>query len=600
MKYRSDIDGLRAIAIIPVLLFHAGFTSFSGGYIGVDIFFVISGFLITSILLRDMSLKTYSITDFYERRIRRIFPALFAVLLFVLLVSPFALLPEEYEFLPKEIIGTLLFISNIVSWRKSGYFSTDSEERPLLHTWSLGVEEQFYIFAPIILFIILIKFKRSPGPFLIFAFICSFLLSVFLTSIKPTAAFYLLPTRAWELIAGSLLALNIFPKIEKGYIKESISLIGLICILYSVFSFGSGTVFPGYAAALPVFGSMCIIYAAERTLTGKLLSLKPVVFIGLISYSLYLWHWPLIVFFKDWNLLGADYGRLMVIVISLIAAYFSWRFIEKPFRNRAAFPPKKLYTASACGLSLLLLVTAMTFMMSGWPGRFSEQTLRYVSAHEDSSPAREHCHFDRGVPKTSDYCHFGTGTPSVAVWGDSHGAELSKALGNNDINVYEITYSACPPALNYQLKSRPSCMAHNDRVNEFLKNNKDINVVIMAARYQVYPNYFYDNLNKTAMGLISHGKKVIIVGPVPTPGVDVPTTLARGRNPEFIFKNPAIENINKYIDPKVIRFMPSSIICKDDKCNMLLNGKPLLFDDNHLSMSSADYMAKRLIPLFNN
>ncbi|WP_380179617.1 acyltransferase family protein [Kalamiella sp. sgz302252] len=591
IKYRPDIDGLRALAIVPVLLFHAGFSTFSGGYVGVDVFFVISGFLITSILLKDIKNNSYSIIDFYERRIRRIFPALFSVILFVLLVAPFALLPDDYNFLPKEVAGALLFVSNIVSWRKSGYFSSDAEERPLLHTWSLGVEEQFYIFAPIILFFILVKLKRKPDLFLLAIFALSFLLSIFLTHPKPSAAFYLLPSRTWELMAGSLLALNRVPKPRSAALNELIALAGFAAIVGSVFCFDAHTAFPGYAAALPVFGSVCIIYAAQQTLVGKLLSLKPVVFIGLISYSLYLWHWPLIVFFRNWNLLINEGGRWLVVAVSLLIATLSWRFIERPFRNRSAFPAARLYKTSAVGLAILVAVSAATWSQGGWPTRFTPQTQAFIAAHQDFSPARGRCHFNGGVPDTSSYCHFGEAKPTVAVWGDSHGVELSRALGNQNISLYEITYSACPPALDFQLEVRPDCIAHNQRAINFLEADKAIKVVVLAARYEAYPTTFYRNMNKTAEQLIAHGKKVIIVGPVPSPGVDVPTTLARGRDPYFTFNNPAIENIQKYIDADVVRFMPSSVLCPQNKCSMLVNGKPLLFDNNHLSMASANYVA---------
>lgn len=598
IKYRPDIDGLRALAILPVLLFHAGFTVVSGGYVGVDIFFVISGFLITSILLKDIRSGSYSIIAFYERRIRRIFPALFSVVLFVLVVSPFALLPDEYQFLPKEVAGALLFVSNIVSWKKSGYFSADAEERPLLHTWSLGVEEQFYIFAPILLFFLIKKFNRSSALILLVIFLASFLLSILLTHQKPSAAFYLLPSRAWELLAGSLLAFNLLPKTENSTVNELISLAGLLCILAGVFLFDATTPFPGYAAALPVFGSVCIIYAAEKSLVGKILSWKPVVFIGLISYSLYLWHWPLIVFFRNWNLLTDSTGQLMVVAVAIIFAVISWRFIERPFRDRKAYPARKLYKVSAWGFSLLIVATLATFTQGGWPERFSAQTMRYVSAHKDSSAARTQCHFDHGVPQTSQYCHFGPGKPTVAVWADSHGAELSLALGNNNVSLYEITYSSCPPALDFHLDARPDCIAHNARAIQFLEQDKDINVVIMAARYQVYPaQAFYDSFKKTAERLAAHGKKVIIIGPVPSAGVDVPTSLARGRNPGFIFADTSFAQIDKSVDPSITRFMPASVLCEKDRCNMLLNDHPLLFDDNHLSMSSANYLASYLVKL---
>ncbi|HBT5121320.1 TPA: acyltransferase, partial [Klebsiella pneumoniae] len=299
LKYRADIDGLRAVAILPVLLFHVGYNWFSGGYVGVDVFFVISGYLITSILVNDIKNNTYSILDFYERRIRRIVPALVFVIAFIIVASPFFLPPENYSFLPKEIIGTLLFISNIVSYLKSGYFSTDAEQRPLLHTWSLGIEEQFYIISPVILFIAFKYLKEKTNLLLVILTIISFFMSVFLSQKHPTSSFYLLHTRYWELSFGSLAAVGVFQGSKKQIYREVLSLVGLLMILVAVFSFTPTTIFPSYNALLPVLGATLIILNAEHTTVGKLLSFRPLVFIGGISYSLYLWHWPIIVFAND-------------------------------------------------------------------------------------------------------------------------------------------------------------------------------------------------------------------------------------------------------------------------------------------------------------
>ncbi|MBU2328303.1 MAG: acyltransferase, partial [Alphaproteobacteria bacterium] len=208
LKYRSDIDGLRALAVVPVLLFHAGVTGFGGGFVGVDVFFVISGYLITSIIVREIDQGSFSIVRFYERRVRRIFPALFAVIAFACIVAPFALLPSELRTLANEVYGALAFVANIVFWRAADYFATSAEQKPLLHTWSLGVEEQFYIFTPIAIWIIARYARKALLPITILLLITSFAACIYFTPIKPSASFYLLPFRAWELLVGSILALG--------------------------------------------------------------------------------------------------------------------------------------------------------------------------------------------------------------------------------------------------------------------------------------------------------------------------------------------------------------------------------------------------------
>lgn len=269
IKYRKEIDGLRAVAILPVLLFHVGYSVFSGGFVGVDVFFVISGYLITKILLDDMHNGKYSLLTFYERRIRRIVPALACVIIFVLMASPFFLPPDNYSFLPKEIIGTLLFSSNIISFLKSGYFSTDAEQRPLLHTWSLGIEEQFYIISPIVLFIAFKYFRTNMKIIIIIFTILSFLMSIFLSKNNPTSSFYLLHTRYWELSFGALAAIGVFKKSEGKIQREILSAFGLFLILFAVFTFTSRTIFPGYSAILPVFGATLVILNSQNTLIGN-------------------------------------------------------------------------------------------------------------------------------------------------------------------------------------------------------------------------------------------------------------------------------------------------------------------------------------------
>ena len=334
-QHRTDIDGLRALAVLPILLFHAGIPGFSGGYVGVDIFFVISGFLITAIIDREMAAKTFSYVNFYERRIRRIFPALAVVLAFCLLAAWFILLPSEIADFAKSVIGTILFASNIVFFRQSGYFDRISEEKPLLHTRSLGIEEQFYIFFPIILFLIIRYAPKYRQHLVALIAAASFGLCVHLTPTSPSAAFYLIPTRAWELLAGSLLALGVVPVVRAGAVRSLLSGLGIAMIVAAVILFDGTTPFPGVAALLPVAGTVLVIAYAPGTWTDRLLSLRPLVLVGLISYSLYLWHWPLIVFGRDLGWLDGSIGpAVAVVLVSLAMGALSSRFVEAPFRDR--------------------------------------------------------------------------------------------------------------------------------------------------------------------------------------------------------------------------------------------------------------------------
>lgn len=336
MKYRREIDGLRAVAVIPVIFFHAGFTFFSGGYVGVDIFFVISGYLITSIIISELEQGTFSILRFYERRARRILPALFFVML---LCIPFAwmwMLPSQFKDFSQSLVAVSVFASNVLFWRESGYFEAASEEKPLLHTWSLAVEEQYYMLFPIFL-ILLWRFGRSPVFYSIIAIsIISLLLSEWGWRNSPTGNFYLAPTRAWELLAGSICAFLQLNKMQKS--NNALSALGLALIVFAIFFYDDSTPFPSVYALAPVVGTALIImYGARETWVAQLLSLRGFVGIGLISYSAYLWHQPLFAFARIRSIYAPEQWLMLVLAVaSLALAYISWRYIELPFRKRTA------------------------------------------------------------------------------------------------------------------------------------------------------------------------------------------------------------------------------------------------------------------------
>ena len=373
LKYRPDIDGLRALAVVPVILFHAGFKTFSGGFVGVDIFFVISGYLITTIILSELQRGSFSIANFYERRARRILPALFFVLL---CCFPFAwlwLLPQDMKDFSKSLVAVCLFFSNVFFWRSSGYFDTANELKPLLHTWSLSVEEQFYVFFPLYLMVVWRFGKKIVGASVGIIAVISLILAQYLSSEKPMAAFYLLPTRAWELMVGALAAFYILDRGEKEHklIYSQIgSLVGFLLIWYSILNYDKQTPFPGFYTLAPTIGAvLIIIFSSRRAVIGKLLANKVLVGIGLISYSAYLWHQPLFAFTRHKLLHGPSMAVMACLVLaSFFLAWVTWLFVERPFRSRG-IPRKTIFVAAP---AMILVVTGIG--LSGyWSGGFSSR-----------------------------------------------------------------------------------------------------------------------------------------------------------------------------------------------------------------------------------
>lgn len=374
IHYRKEIDGLRAIAVIPVVLFHAGFEWFSGGFVGVDVFFVISGFLITSIILKELDQANFSITNFYERRARRILPALFLLMLVCLPFAWFLLLPHELVDFGKSLVAVSTFSSNFLFWQESNYFSADSELMPLLHTWSLAVEEQFYVVFPLLL-LLLWRFGKSTILVLIIiiAFV-SFALSEWGLRAHQEANFYLLPTRAWELMIGSLTAFYLFRnKVEVSFLLSQIlSSLGLVMIFVAIFFLDKNDPFPGIYALLPTIGSaLIILFASKGTITNRLLSKQWMVLIGLISYSAYLWHQPILAFARI--IIQDDIKPVLLFalcVIPFLLAYLSWRWVEKPFRDRNRFSRMQVFAMSFFA-SLLFIVIGLVFTVNqGFESRY--------------------------------------------------------------------------------------------------------------------------------------------------------------------------------------------------------------------------------------
>ena len=347
--YRPEVDGLRALAVVPVILFHAGIPAFAGGFVGVDVFFVISGYLIASIIVEEMRRGTFSFATFFERRARRIIPALYAVLLVTLPLGWLFMLPDNFENLGQSVVATVGVSNNVLLWLTSGYWDLSNEFKPLLHTWSLGVEEQFYFVFPLVLLALVPRGTRVTLWVFAIAAAASLVAAQWFVLTKPLAAFFLLPMRAWELLLGAMFAVTCSAArphaLQLGRIGAALAWLGLALILAPVFVYDSTTPFPGIAALPPTVGTLLVImFASSSNLVGRVLSWRVLVAIGLGSYSAYLWHQPLFAFIR---LLSPEHPKawvwIMAIAATAVLAYLSWRFIEQPFRSRTRFSRRAVF-----------------------------------------------------------------------------------------------------------------------------------------------------------------------------------------------------------------------------------------------------------------
>ena len=441
LRYRTEIDGLRAIAVLAVLFFHTKL-GFPGGFIGVDIFFVISGFLITSLIEKELQEGTFSLFKFWERRARRILPALVVVAVATLLAGGFLLLPLQYADLGKSGLYLAGFIANVYFYLGTGYFAGSSEEKPLLHTWSLAVEEQYYLMVPLLLFgLFRVPLLRRRGVLLLILGI-GLLASLWISNswvVKhPAASFFLLPSRAWELLVGSMVALlpgSATP--TNRVVRELSSYLGLAGILVPCVAFQKDMPFPGIAALPPCLGTALIIWsnqtgdaAARLTTVGQFLSFRPVVFIGLISYSLYLWHWPLVAFTNYWSLGPSPWAwRWCLVLTSLLLAVVSWKYVETPFRKRVICPTRRqVFAAAFAGLVVVLGIGTIISFEHGLPGRLPA-SLRHAYAENPKDDLLFVHNLEAADVRAGALVPFGiheSGRPlDLLVWGDSHAmAEL--------------------------------------------------------------------------------------------------------------------------------------------------------------------------------
>lgn len=654
ISYRPEIDGLRAVAVLSVCLFHIGAPGFGGGFVGVDIFFVISGYLITGIIHPSIEAQSFSLSDFYARRARRILPALFLVMTVTGLLGWLILMPGELRELGRQIIATTLFSSNLLFFFEAGYFDAAAETKPLLMTWSLGVEEQFYLLWPLLLHMaVRLEWNRSKtvASFLV----ASFSIAYYATKVSPESAFYLLPFRAWELALGAMLAIYQRGQgqttVPPRWIDASAGSIGLLAIIAALTQYSSKTPFPGFAALLPCLGAALIIYAGSASALVRLCLTNPLARgIGLISYSLYLWHWPLLAiartFFRDEVPIGVGAA---ILALSAVLAYSSWRWIEQPFRHSSLSGACtiKRYLLASLGM---ILVAGMLIGTSKASWRTGDALSRADAAANDKNPLRKACHLDvQAAPvEPSAVCRQGQGAKKYLILGDSHADALapgfmSKAAKEGHAAV-QFSKTGCPPMLGMSVvdennKHYESCEGFNEAAVAYLARHPEFDTVVLAARWAVYSSYRNQNeakklnvsiapktsdyaspdislrnmelgVRNLVQALTRQGKHVILVTQIPEPGFNVPQCWGRKAmlGPAFetlLSCTPERREVWSRIDRTnaVLRRAASpgshvsvldlaNRICDQQHCHTATQagGVTLYSDDNHLSRSGAEWL----------
>lgn len=640
MQYRAEVDGLRAIAVIPVILFHAGAPGFAGGYVGVDIFFVISGYLITSIIMKDVERQRFSLVDFYERRARRIMPAL-AVVVACSTVAAYLLMPPNYlTQYAQSVVAVMLFAANIYFYLTTNYFATEADEKPLLHTWSLGVEEQFYVFFPLLI-MALMPFGRRMlyGAMIALAIVSLGFAHVLLIKGELAANFFLIFSRTWELVLGALVALMPIAALTRnGAVNQLLSFAGLLAIIYAIAVFDVNTPFPSVYALVPVVGAcLLVLFAQPGTWAWRLLSQRFLVGIGLISYSLYLWHQPLFSFLRlKWIGEPPAVAFALAIVLTFMLAYLSWKYVEQVFRDRNRYSRKAIFAGSAAFLSTFIVIGLTGHLTKGFNARADVD----YSASIRPSPKRSECHQAYGETfDANKACRYFGDHITWAAFGDSHMVEpayaLAQKLKPQNQGILHLSYSACPPALLFEVDVKGCHEWINDAVS-YLEQHDDIRNVLLGFRYSLflhgdqvdaYPGVphedpsehmltaeplsadaarelYWRSFNTMIDRLIAAGKKVHVIYPMP----ELPLHVEKAVFPKVAFADETLLPVeqtttadyysqrNRYILQKLdslpysaqlVAIKPFDIFCRDGYCPAVRDGKALYFDDDHLSIAGA-------------
>lgn len=603
MQYRSEIDGLRAVAVVPVIAFHAGIAGFTGGYIGVDVFFVISGYLITSIISTDLRNDNFYISRFYERRARRILPTLFLVMLCCIPFAWLWILPVPLEAFSKSLSAVSLFSSNIFFWKESGYFSQPAELTPLLHTWSLAVEEQFYLLFPVALLWISRLGSRRAFWLIAFAALASFLLCEWASRSWPAANFYFAATRAWELLAGSLCALLIIDKPIRN--SDFAGALGLGLIGFSIFAYDDQTRFPSGYALIPVIGTcLIILFAGPKSTVARILGSKPLVGIGLLSYSAYLWHQPLFAFARIRSGDDPSLGSLLGLTLAAFGfAYVSWRFVETPFRHAQQVSRRTVFAFSAAGVFFFVGIGIAGWLSQGAPQRYSEaeRNLLALTDYKKSLTAyslgRCLLDYEQGTSVLmANACFADVSDKSrIIVFGDSEAAHLM--FGTKVVfpsrHVDQWTATSCRPFV-YPADT-PRCRQFNDTFLRMLPRAKPGDIVIVGGNWiRTYEELGNDNfvrlLAESLSALAKSKARIVIVGNTPEFSTSpINNVIVSGnRSPNLLSTSLDFEPSNAAVRRAATQagiqyFDPLGMLCRDRRCFVVRDGMPTMFDEGHLT-----------------
>ena len=630
IKYRPDIDGLRAIAVLSVILYHAGFKWFSGGFVGVDVFFVISGYLITGIILSDLRKGNFSLMRFYERRARRILPALFFIMALSLPFAYWLMMPDQFFDFSKSLIFIPLFLSNIYFWFANGYFDPSMEEKPLIHTWSLGVEEQYYLFFPLMI-LLLYRFDLKVLMSVVTGLaLISFGISEFGALYHPSGAFFLTPSRAWELLLGALISFFAFYnrhcyEYVTHRLNQFFAILGLLLIIVPVFIYNPDISFPGIHAFFPCIGTVFLLaFSGPKTLVNKILSQKILVWLGLISYSAYLWHQPLFAFMRIYYIdQPSQYVFMFLSMLSIILAYVSWRFIEKPFRDNRKYITRQILVLSLVGTIFLMGFGIMGYMTHGLFKKYSvnQQMLWSVEKVDYFKHQRKVCllEADQGEGDFSG-CTLEKpmGIGKVFLWGDSFATHLYSGLKSktNFNKLIYLTSSACPPIIDYDFShigdQRPFCRAINDYILERIKKEKP-DKVILAANWNLRVDKWIF-VERTILKLQAFGiKEIVLVGPMPRWTSPLPRILTRFDRPfdELPMRLKSYyNNEDRVVDIKMqdlanklnVRYISlTKILCNGTGCLVRVGPQPnqmLNFDEGHLTYAGSKYVVSHFPTFF--
>lgn len=636
-SFRYDINGLRAYAVALVVLFHFKVLGFSGGFIGVDIFFVISGFLMTKIIVSNFENESFNFLNFYISRANRIIPALAFLVLIVGITGWFTLLPQEFIEYAKHAISSLGFFSNIQYLREFGYFDSTAHEKLLLHTWSLSVEWQFYILLPILIWTIFKIFNSLKFLKIIYVlgFLFSLALSIYFSQKDVTAAFYLLSTRAWEMMSGGLIYLFFKNTSLSINNKKLLEIFGFGLIAISLLLFNNESSWPSYNAIIPVLGTFLILLSANN---NSILTKNTIAqFLGNTSYSIYLWHWPIVFYLAYFEKSDNYIFIILAISLSVFLGWISYKYIENPTRkylSNISILKAYLVTFSYVGFFICILLTIQ--LNNGFPIRLSDKTIKISNEEKNRNPRIYECHIASGV--AIPQCKYGGDIIGAIVIGDSHAQSIirsvEKSLPNKKLYVLDWTYASCPTIIHtkhttsrlYQCdevikrfleeksKYKNVPIIITNRLNAYLEGDQlsklEKPVIYSEVSFPQYNNFHKEMLTKNFVKTVCEITKtnpVFITTPIPEYYSNIPKTLAHqsmfSNNLELSiplnihqtrskWSNKAINLAKNKCGAQILDVTP--YFCDNQKCKATKDGQPFYYDDDHLSLYGAD----QLIPLF--